>query len=49
MFPSPGIPPNTELDIILEGVPAPLGDTDLEPEVVDVDANKDDTEAFEAL
>lgn len=30
-------------------MPAPLGETDREPEGVDVDAKRDDTEAFEAL
>jgi len=45
--PSPGVPPKTDPDI-REGVPSPLGDTDREPVGVDVDANKDETEEFEA-
>lgn len=46
--PSPGVPPNTELESILDAVTAPLGEADREPDGVDVDANRDDTEAFEA-
>ncbi len=30
-------------------MPSPLGETDLEPDGVDVEANREDTEAFEAL
>jgi hypothetical protein len=45
-FPSLDEPPNTEPDNILEGVPALLGETDLEPEGVEVDANRDETDAF---
>jgi hypothetical protein len=41
-------PPNTDSDIILDGVEAPpLGETDLDPDGVDVDAKREETEAFE--
>jgi len=43
---SPGVPPNMELEPIREGVPCPLGDTDLEPVGVAVEAKRDETEAF---
>lgn len=48
---SPGVPnpPNTDPESILEGVPAPLGETDLEPDGVEVDAKSDETDALEAL
>jgi hypothetical protein len=46
--PSPSVPPKTEFESILEEVAAPLGETDREPEGVDVDAKRDETEAFEA-
>lgn len=48
---SPGAPspPNTDPESILEGVPAPLGETDLEPEGVEVEAKRDETDALEAL
>lgn len=45
--PSPGVPPKTELDRILEEPGAPLGDTDLDPDGVDVDAKRDETDALE--
>jgi hypothetical protein len=41
------VPANIELDAIREGVPAPLGDTDLDPVGVVVEAKRDDTEALE--
>jgi hypothetical protein len=37
------------LESILDGVPAPLGETDREPDGVEVEAKREDTEAFEAL
>jgi hypothetical protein len=46
MIPSPDAPPKTELDIAPGGGP-PLGEADLETEGVDVEANRDDTEALE--
>src|SRR6187402_3491429 len=46
--PSPGVPPNTEPESILEGVPSPLGETDLEPVGVDVDAKREETDALDA-
>lgn len=47
---SPGVPnpPNTEPEDIL-GVPAPLGETDLEPVGVEVEAKREETDALEAL
>jgi len=39
--------PKYEPEIIFEGVPVPLGETDLEPVGVEVDANRDETEALE--
>lgn len=47
--PSAGVPPNIELDAIREGVPAPLGDADLEPVGVEVEANREETDALEPL
>jgi len=45
-IPSADIPPKTEPDIFV-GVFKPLGETDLDPVGVDVEANREDTEAFE--
>ncbi len=44
---SPDVPAKTELESIREGVPAPLGETDLEPMGVDVDTKREETDAFE--
>ena len=33
--------------MVLEVVPAPLGETDREPEGVEVDAKREETEAFD--
>lgn len=44
---SPGVPPpNTEPDTVV-GVAGPLGEPDLEPDGVDVEAKREETEAFE--
>jgi hypothetical protein len=42
-LPSPGVPPKTELEIFLE---VPLGEEDLEPVGVDVDAKREETDAL---
>jgi len=44
-MPSPGVPPKTKLCIL--GVPPPFGETDLETDGVEVDAKRDETEAFD--
>jgi hypothetical protein len=44
--PTPDIPPKTEPSIL--GVPVPFGETDLEPVGVEVEAKREDTDAFEA-
>ena len=41
-------PPKTEPDIVRVGVEVPLGDTDLDPISVDVEAKSEDTEGLEA-